>query len=157
MAREVDFGIEVGLYDKFQSGLDVLWNNLSPELQADYGEDYYKNFREKIGKSLTTGLANTDSSMVPDAMLHSLFDASPKYRYRVGTDSKYLVTALNMTHESTQDWLYGRGNSKPGGRPATAPKDGYETAIGRYGGDWSRMILASFLSFLGYKALRSKM
>lgn len=146
-----------GLYGRFQGGLDELWNNLSPELQADYGEEFYQNFREKIGKSLTTGLANTDSTLVPDAMLHSLFSETPQYRYRVGNDSKYLITAINMTHESTQDWLYGRGNTKPGGRPATAPKDGYETATGRYGGDWSRMIFAFFVSFLGYKTLRSKM
>ena len=56
-----------GLYDRFQTGLDDLWNDLSPELQAEYGESYYQNFRERIGKSL--GLGNSDSSLVPTAML----------------------------------------------------------------------------------------
>ena len=40
-------------------------------------------------------------------MLDALFSDSG-YRYRVGNDSKYLVTALNLMHESTQDavWTY---------------------------------------------------
>ena len=61
-----------GLYDRFQTGLDDLWNDLSPELQAEYGESYYQNFRERIGKSL--GLGNSDSSLVPTAMLDALFN-----------------------------------------------------------------------------------
>jgi NAD(P)-dependent dehydrogenase (short-subunit alcohol dehydrogenase family) len=142
-----------GLYDKFQSGLDTLWNDLAPELKEEYGEEYYQHFREKIGKSLTV-MPNTDSSMVPEAMLDALFSPAPKYRYRVGNDSKYLITLLNMCHESTQDWLYGRGHNKTGGSPVTAPKDGYNSATSRYGTDWSRPILMLLLSFVGYKAIR---
>jgi NAD(P)-dependent dehydrogenase (short-subunit alcohol dehydrogenase family) len=145
-----------GLYDKFQTGLDSLWNDLSPSMKEEYGEKYYQSFREKIGKSLTL-MPNTDSSMVPEAMLDALFSSSPKYRYRVGNDSKYFITFLNMCHESTQDWIYGRGHNKPGGSPITAPKDGYDTATSRYGSNWSRPILMLFLSFLGYRAIRPRL
>lgn len=145
-----------GLYDKFQSGLDSLWNDLSPEMKEEYGEEYYQNFRIKIGKSLTL-MPNTDSTMVPEAMLDALFSSSPKYRYRVGTDSKYFVTFLNMLHESTQDWIYGRGHGKQGGSPATAPANGYASAVARYGSDWTRSILLLLFSAVGFKAMRSSL
>jgi NAD(P)-dependent dehydrogenase (short-subunit alcohol dehydrogenase family) len=144
-----------GLYDRFQTGLDDLWNDLSPELQAEYGESYYQNFRERIGKSL--GLGNSDSSLVPTAMLDALFNDTPKYRYRVGTDSKYFVTGLNMTHESTQDWVLGRGMDKPEAMPAAAPDECTVLAKGRYAGDWSRTLLMLFMAFTGYRAFRPRM
>ena len=144
-----------GLYDRFQTGLDELWNNISPELQAEYGESFYQDFRTRIGKSL--GLGNSDSSMVPAAYMEALFSKSPKYRYRVGKDSKYFVTGLNMTHESTQDWVLGRGMDKKGAKPIAAPDDGTVLAKARYGSDWSRTILMAFMAFMGYRAFRPRM
>ena len=62
-----------------------------------------------------------------------------------------------MCHESTQDWLYGRGHNKTGGSPVMAPKDGYNSATSRYGTDWSRTIFMLLLSFVGYKAIRPRL
>ena len=78
----------------------------------------------------------------------------PKYRYRVGNDSKYLVTALNMMHESSQDalWMYPSLKSSDA-HPAAAPEDGAAEAKARYRSDWSRTLLLAALGFMGYRAV----
>ena len=142
-----------GLYAKFQGGLDKLWEDLDDQTKEDYGEVFYKKFRERLGKALNLG-SNTDSSKVPDAMLDALFSDAPKYRYRVGNDSKYLVTALNMMHESSQDalWMYPSLKSSDA-HPAAAPEDGAAEAKARYRSDWSRTLLLAALGFMGYRAV----
>ena len=141
-----------GLYGQFQSGLDKLWEELPQSTKKDYGKRFYEKLRERIGKALTLG-ANTDSSKVPEAMLDALLSDSPKYRYRVGNDSKYFVTALNMMHESTQDKLWTYGSRKPEARPAAAPEDGFTSAGARYRSDWSRPLLLALLGFMGYRTM----
>ena len=142
-----------GLYGKFQVGLDKLWEDLDEKTRQDYGDVFFRKFRERLGKALNLG-SNTDSSKVPDAMLDALFSASPKYRYRVGNDSKYLVTALNMMHESSQDKIWTYPSSKdPSSFPAAAPEDGFNIAEARYRSDWSRTLLLAALGFMGYRTI----
>ena len=145
-----------GLYGQFQAGLDKLWDQLDDGLKAEYGPAFKEWFRARIGKAMDLG--NADSSMVPEAMLEALFDDKPKYRYRVGNDSKYLVTLLNMMHESTQDavWNYGV-RKKPEAKPAAAAADGWAVSTGRYASDWSRTLLLLGLTALGWKAARPRL
>lgn len=124
-----------GLYAQYQKGLDKLWADLPDALKAEYGESFYQATRSQMGKALTD-LGNSDSSLVPEAMVHALTAESPQYRYRVGNDSKYLITAIEHMRESTSDWLFTRGNMKADRLPAAAPRDGFQISTGRYESPW---------------------
>ena len=69
------------------------------------GEQYYESGLKGLGKSLNMPaiIANKDASMVPKAMVDALTSSAPKYRYRVGTDSKYVLPAVRWMHEKWQD------------------------------------------------------
>ena len=66
--------------------------------------------------------------MVPRAMVHALLDRKPKYRYRVGNDSKWLITPITWLHESTQDAILTREHT----RPAGAARGSRKVALDRY-------------------------
>ena len=76
-------------------------------------------------------------------MLHALTSDAPRYRYRVGTDSKYIVKALQHMHESTQDWVINRG---PANVPAAASPGDRAAVLSRYSG-------ASWFSGAGVEAV----
>jgi hypothetical protein len=78
---------------------------------------------------------NTDPSIVPKAMVDALTASQPKYRYRVGLDSKWIFTPLSKLHESWQDWFFNDLLGKKTVPPAAAPKDGKGIAKGRMPGD----------------------
>ena len=71
-------------------------------------------------------------------MMHALLDSRPKYRYRVGFDSKFIVTPLVYLHESTQDKIMtAKPSNEPRIIPSAAPTDGKEIAEARYdNGSW---------------------
>jgi len=146
---------KTGLYDQFETGLDRLWNKLSPELKADYGEDFYKYMRKALTQVLLdTG--NTNSDLVPLAMIDALTSASPKYRYRVGNDSKYLITAIEKMHESTQDFIFTAPNPKlKSVQPAAAPKNGKEIATSRYNKGWPQFLIMCAILLFVLRRLRS--
>ena len=146
-----------GLYGTFQKGLDQLWEKLPAERKEEYGEAYYQEFRKRIGRALTGITSNKDSSIVPDAMLEALFSDSPKYRYRVGNDSKYLVIFLNLLHESTQDWVLSAGNTSNKSLPAAAPANGRQIATSRFASSWTRSVMALLMAVVGYRALRPRL
>ena len=83
-----------------------------------------------MSKALDGPLNNSNSNLVPEAMVHALTSNSPKYRYRVGKDSKYLVTPLTWMGERVQDFAMTRGGSK--NPPRTSPEDGRSIALNRY-------------------------
>eukprot|EP00940_MAST-03C_sp_MAST-3C-sp2_P001701 g1701.t1 len=118
-----------GLYDTWKRGYEENWSNLSEEVKNDYGRDFFRQTWSSMSKALDLPISNTDSSLVPKAMYHALTSASPKYRYRVGKDSKYIITPLTWMGERTQDWaLAGRSKNLPKG----TPEDGRDVALGRY-------------------------
>ena len=132
-------------------------NSDDAERKEEYGEAYYQEFRKRIGRALTGITSNKDSSIVPDAMLEALFSDSPKYRYRVGNDSKYLVTFLNWLHESTQDWVLSAGNTSNKSLPAAAPANGRQIATSRFASSWTRSVMALLMAVVGYRALRPRL
>jgi NAD(P)-dependent dehydrogenase (short-subunit alcohol dehydrogenase family) len=147
-----------GLYERFQTGLDSVWARLDPQLKADYGEDYYKFVRQLLGFSLKE-FGTTDNSLVPKAYVHAVTSPQAMYRYRVGADSKYLITLVSNLHESTADHLLTMPD--PAGRlktvrPVKAPKNGLELAWSRYDKGWPRfLIICAIVSLIVYK-IRSK-
>ena len=150
-----------GLYDTFRADLDTLWAGLTPELREDYGQAYFESFRKQIDTALME-MGTSDSSLVPKAMVHALTSDSPQYRYRVGPDSKYLITLLTHLHESTQDKLItmdvpGRPKKVP---PAAAPPGARAAAMARMPSGWGRWaLLATAIASLyarGHLRLRSR-
>lgn len=120
---------QTNLYATWKDGYEKNFESLEPDVQRDYGQTFFKRTWEGMSKTLDLPIGNSDSSSVPVAMLHALTSESPKYRYRVGNDSKFIVTPLTWMSESTQDWVLA-GRSK--NLPAAAPADGRDTALSRY-------------------------
>jgi len=144
---------KTGLYNNFETGLDKLWSELDPAIKEDYGVGFYQKLRAGLVESLT-GFGNTNSNLVPEAMVDALVSSSPKYRYRVGKDSKYGVTVIEKLHESTQDAIFTR-KSAPN-VPASAPANGKQLATARYNKGWKQFLLKILiLAFFIYK-IRSK-
>jgi len=139
---------KTGLYGDFEKGLDRKYQMLSEDVRKDYGEDFYKYVRQALTDVLGK-FGNTNSNLVPEAMMHALLDERPKYRYRVGFDSKFIITPLSHLHESTQDTIL----TTPSPEitlvlPATAPENGKQLAKARYdNGSW-----LPFLGFMGTSA-----
>ena len=145
-----------GLYERFQTGLDHVWDRLDPKVKADYGEAHKNYIRKLLGFALHE-LGTKDSSLVPKAYVHAVLDSKPLYRYRVGWDSKYLFTMLHNAHESTVDTIMTLtdprvGNPEP---PAGAPKNGAAIAWARYDKNWTRfLIILAIAAYVGYKIRR---
>ena len=140
-----------GLYERFQTGLDHVWDRLDADVKADYGEAHKTFVRQLLGFTLKE-FGTLDSTLVPKAYVHAVCDAAPKYRYRVGNDSKYLMTILANVHESTSDAIFTISDPRlPYVKPAAAPANGADTAWSRYDRGWKRfaaiMLVVLFVAY----------
>lgn len=143
-----------GLYQTFETGLDKLWNDLDEETKAAYGKEFYEKLREGMVKSLAMG--NTNSELVVDGMIHALVDSKPKYRYKIGLDSKYIIPFLEKCHESVQDGVIG-GTWRHNVKPSAAPENGKQLAMGRYHKAWTRFIMSVLVLLFVGKKLRNSL
>jgi len=143
---------KTGLYDQFQTGLDKLWEECSDEVKDAYGQDYYQFVRKNMGTALDK-LGNTNSNLVPEAMMHALTSKSPQYRYRVGFDSKYLITLVENLHESVQDEIL-TGSEDKVVLPKKAPKNGKKLVQQRYKGSNYKYYFLALILFLLYRRIR---
>lgn len=141
-----------GLYERFEKGLDAVWERLDPAIKEDYGAEHYQYVRRALTGALTE-FGSSDSSLVSKAYLHAVTAPQPKYRYRVGTDSKFIITPLSHLHESTQDMVLTIDNPKnPTVKPAKAPHNGRALAMGRMDKGWKQFIATVLLAvFVLYK------
>ena len=119
---------QTGLYGTWKKGYEANYDDLPEDVKRDYGRTFYKRTWEGMSKTLDLPIGNNDPASVPRAMLHALTSESPKYRYRVGNDSKYIITPLTWTSEATQDWVLASGKNVP----EAAPRDGRNAALRRY-------------------------
>jgi len=80
-------------------------------------------------------------------------DPKPLYRYRIGTDSKYLITLLSNVHESTSDALVTFSDPRlPFVKPAKAPSNGKQLAMGRMDKGWNRFLaMMIIMAYIVYK------
>ena len=78
-------------------------------------------------------------------------------RYRVGADSKYLVSALSVASEYTVDALFTASDPRlPFVPPASAPSNGSAVAWARYQKNWTRFFVqAAIVSFVLYRVKKS--
>lgn len=146
---------KTGLYDSFEVGLDKVWESLDPEIKADYGEDYYKFARKTLSRVLVD-VGNTKTELVPEAMVDALTSNKPKYRYKVGYDSQYLIPFLEGLHESTVDDIFSRDSpALKIKKPAAAPENGkQEVQALMDSGSWIPLIARA--TIFGYAAYKFK-
>uniref|UniRef100_A0A1A8MYV6 Retinol dehydrogenase 5 (11-cis/9-cis) n=2 Tax=Nothobranchius pienaari TaxID=704102 RepID=A0A1A8MYV6_9TELE len=75
--------------DSLESELHRLWNQLSPEVKASYGEKYLDKFI-KLQRLIMTVICDSDLTKVTSCMEHALTAAHPRARYSAGWDAKLL-------------------------------------------------------------------
>ena len=102
----------------------------------------------------TLNMGSGKSEMVPVAMIDALTSANPKYRYKVGPDSKYILSWLEKCHESVQDNVLCGFLTGENVRAAGAPKNAIAMARGRYHKAWGRFIFFCIVALLIVRKLR---
>lgn len=129
-----------------------MWNRLDPQTREDYGEAHYQFIRKQLTFALHE-FGTTDSSLVSKAYVHAILNDKPMYRYRIGADSKYLITILANVHESSSDALMTRSDPRlPYVKPAKAPENGRDLAMGRMDKGWTRFLaIVTIVAYILYK------
>jgi len=89
------------------------WKAASPEVKAEYGEQYVKHILENDVKALLQ-MASDRLTDVVDAYEHALLGRFPRVRYLVGNDAKYLFVPVQALPEWLGDWIFRKFES---GRP----------------------------------------
>ncbi|GBG32958.1 Retinol dehydrogenase 2 [Hondaea fermentalgiana] len=146
---------KTGLYGSFQTGWDAVWEKQPDEIKRDYGQEFYENYRRMLGKALMD-LGNTNSELVPEAMMDAICSDSPQHRYRVGFDSKYIVGPLASLPESIRDTVLTTNDGKAKApRAAAAPRNGKKMAMARYKGSNLKWYLAVIIAVILYRRFRS--
>ena len=150
--REPGVFPNTGLCERVEKGLDTVWARLDPQIKEDYGEEHYKYIRKQLTFALHE-FGTKDSSLVSKAYVHAILNEKPLYRYRIGTDSKYIITLLANVHESTSDAAISMNDPRlPFVKPIKAPANGRELAMGRMNKQWPRYIaLAVIVAYILYK------
>ncbi|XP_068598568.1 retinol dehydrogenase 5 [Brachionichthys hirsutus] len=74
--------------------LHRLWNQLSPEVQASYGDKYLDRYI-KVQRLIMNAVCDSDLTKVTSCMEHALTAAHPRARYSAGWDAKLLWIPLS--------------------------------------------------------------
>ncbi|XP_023137325.2 retinol dehydrogenase 5 [Amphiprion ocellaris] len=74
--------------------LHRLWNQLSPEVKASYGDKYLDKYIA-VQRLIMNAVCDSDLSKVTDCMEHAVTAAYPRTRYSAGWDAKLLWIPLS--------------------------------------------------------------
>ncbi|XP_012738387.2 retinol dehydrogenase 5 [Fundulus heteroclitus] len=88
------FKTAVTSLDPIERELHRLWNQLSPEVKASYGEKYLDSYI-KIQRLIMNAVCDSDLTKVTSCMEHALTAAHPRTRYSAGWDAKLLWIPLS--------------------------------------------------------------
>ncbi|MEQ2221571.1 hypothetical protein ILYODFUR_017243 [Ilyodon furcidens] len=88
------FKTAVTSLDPIERELHRLWNQLSPEVKASYGEKYLDNYI-KVQRLIMNAVCDSDLTKVTSCMEHALTAAHPRTRYSAGWDAKLLWIPLS--------------------------------------------------------------
>ncbi|XP_060925125.1 retinol dehydrogenase 5 [Limanda limanda] len=88
------FKTAVTSLDPIERELHRLWNQLSPEVQASYGDKYLDKYI-KVQRLIMNAVCDTDLTKVTGCMEHALTAAHPRTRYSAGWDAKLLWIPLS--------------------------------------------------------------
>jgi len=84
-------------------GMKKSWDNLSPEIKKEYGDEYFKYATtDMIDEFIKIGSFKFDK--VVDAYQHALLGLYPRARYMVGADAKYIFLPIQWMPEWLGDW-----------------------------------------------------
>lgn len=84
--------------------MQQIWDNLSPEKQERWGENYLKNLMYKRSNNLFIKLAQDPMVVVRD-LEHAVTSEKPRIRYRPGWQSSFFFFPLSMLPSSICDFL----------------------------------------------------
>ncbi|XP_041945894.1 retinol dehydrogenase 5 isoform X2 [Alosa alosa] len=88
------FKTQVTSLDPIERELTRLWNNLTPEVRASYGEKYLDKYI-KMQRLIMNAVCDADLSKVTNCMEHALTSAYPRTRYSAGWDAKFVWIPLS--------------------------------------------------------------
>ncbi|XP_056292389.1 retinol dehydrogenase 5 [Pseudoliparis swirei] len=88
------FKTAVTSLEPLEKELHRLWNQLSPEVQASYGDKYLDKYI-KVQRLIMNAICDTDISKVTGCMEHALTAAHPRTRYSPGWDAKLFWIPLS--------------------------------------------------------------
>uniref|UniRef100_A0A3P9B8J8 Retinol dehydrogenase 5 (11-cis/9-cis) n=1 Tax=Maylandia zebra TaxID=106582 RepID=A0A3P9B8J8_9CICH len=82
------FKTAVTSLEPIERELHRLWNQLSPEVKASYGDKYLDNVNVNIQRLIMNAVCDSDLTKVTNCMEHALSAAYPRTRYSAGWDAK---------------------------------------------------------------------
>ncbi|XP_032369236.1 retinol dehydrogenase 5 [Etheostoma spectabile] len=88
------FKTAVTSLEPLEKELHRLWNQLSPEVKASYGDKYLDKYI-KVQRLIMNAVCDTDLTKVTSCMEHALTAAHPRTRYSPGWDAKLLWIPLS--------------------------------------------------------------
>ncbi|XP_004068760.1 11-cis retinol dehydrogenase [Oryzias latipes] len=88
------FKTAVTSLDPLERELHRLWNQLSPEVKASYGDQYLEKYI-KVQRLIMNAVCDSDLTKVTSCMEHALTAAYPRTRYSAGWDAKFLWLPLS--------------------------------------------------------------
>uniref|UniRef100_A0A3P9B8F1 Retinol dehydrogenase 5 (11-cis/9-cis) n=1 Tax=Maylandia zebra TaxID=106582 RepID=A0A3P9B8F1_9CICH len=89
------FKTAVTSLEPIERELHRLWNQLSPEVKASYGDKYLDNV-STMGRLIMNAVCDSDLTKVTNCMEHALSAAYPRTRYSAGWDAKLFDIALKL-------------------------------------------------------------
>lgn len=88
------FKTAVTSLDPLERELHRLWNQLSPEVKASYGDKYLDKYI-KVQRLIMNAVCDSDLTKVTSCMEHAVSAAYPRTRYSAGWDAKLLWIPLS--------------------------------------------------------------
>ncbi|XP_062326523.1 retinol dehydrogenase 5 [Osmerus eperlanus] len=88
------FKTQVTSLEPIERELHRLWNQLTPEVKASYGDKYLEKYIQ-IQRLIMNAVCDSDLSKVTNCMEHALTSAHPRTRYSAGWDAKLLWIPLS--------------------------------------------------------------
>ncbi|XP_030633504.1 retinol dehydrogenase 5 [Chanos chanos] len=88
------FKTQVTSLEPIERELHRLWNQLTPEVKASYGEKYLDKYI-KIQRLIMNAVCDSDLNKVTNCMEHALVAAYPRTRYSAGWDAKFAWIPLS--------------------------------------------------------------
>ncbi|XP_029507272.2 retinol dehydrogenase 7-like isoform X2 [Oncorhynchus nerka] len=82
------FKTAVTSLDPIERELHRLWNQLTPEVKASYGDKYLEKYIQ-IQRLIMNASCDSDLSKVTNCMEHALMSSYPRTRYSAGWDAKF--------------------------------------------------------------------
>lgn len=88
------FKTAVTSLEPIERELHRLWDQLTPEVKASYGDKYLEKYIQ-IQRLIMNAICDSDLSKVTNCMEHALTAAHPRTRYSAGWDAKLLWIPLS--------------------------------------------------------------